>query len=64
MEYLKLHLVLWVGVLLLVNAYAQPINLDHIVAVINSDVITRTELNKELAMVVDQLQKRRVQLPP
>lgn len=38
--------------------------LDHIVAIVNSDVITRTELDKRLQRVADQLAQRQVSAPP
>src|SRR3569832_1325509 len=38
--------------------------LESIVAVVNSDVITRTELNTRLRTVKQQLQQQRAPLPP
>lgn len=43
------------------SAEVQP--LDHIVAVVNEDVITYTELEQRIGMVKDQLAQRNVNLP-
>lgn len=45
-------------------AQAEVRSLDYIVAVVNEDVITRTELDQRLAMIKDQLAQRDVSLPP
>ena len=38
--------------------------IDHIVAVVNDDVITDTELEKRMHLVKQQLQRRQAKLPP
>ena len=38
--------------------------IDHIVAVVNDDVITATELARELHMIKSQLQRKQTRLPP
>ncbi|MCF8197415.1 MAG: peptidylprolyl isomerase [Sulfuritalea sp.] len=43
---------------------AQPIEVDHIVAVVNSEAITAFELGARLATVERQLRDRKVQPPP
>ncbi len=43
---------------------AQPIEVDHIVAVVNSEAITNFELRARIATVERQLQDRKVQPPP
>ncbi|SDY31103.1 peptidylprolyl isomerase [Nitrosomonas sp. Nm33] len=45
-------------------ALTQMIPIDHIVAVVNEEVITRTELNDVIQNTIRQLQKQRIQLPP
>ena len=47
-----------------VVALSQAIPVDHIVAVVNEEVITRTELNDVIQNTVRQLQKQGIQLPP
>ncbi|SDY69891.1 peptidyl-prolyl cis-trans isomerase SurA [Nitrosomonas sp. Nm58] len=42
----------------------QVIPVDHIVAVVNEEIITRNELNDVIQNTTRQLQKQRVQLPP
>ena len=39
-------------------------SIDHIVAIVNEDVITRNELDEVIRTTVKQLQKQGVQLPP
>ena len=43
---------------------AEPIEADHIVAVVNSEVITRHELDSRLAAALSQLRKQGTPLPP
>ena len=43
---------------------AQPVELDHIIAVVNDDVITRHDLDERYARAVQQLQSRKIPLPP
>lgn len=43
---------------------AQPIEVDHIVAVVNNEAITAFELQARLATVERQLRDRKVQAPP
>lgn len=45
-------------------ALNQMIPIDHIVAVVNEEIITRTELNDVIQNTTRQLQKQRIQLPP
>ncbi|KAB2920053.1 MAG: molecular chaperone SurA [Dechloromonas sp.] len=45
-------------------AAAEPIEADHIVAVVNSEVITRHELDGRLAAALSQLRKQGTPLPP
>jgi peptidyl-prolyl cis-trans isomerase SurA len=56
------------GVLLLLSAgplgFAAEQDLDAIVAVVNEDVITRSELDQEMALVMVQLRARGTALPP
>lgn len=42
----------------------QVVELDRIVAVVNKDVITKTELNKRIELLKSQLKKNKTQLPP
>ena len=42
----------------------QVVPIDHIVAVVNEEVITRNELNDLIENTVKQLQKQGTQLPP
>ena len=39
-------------------------SIDHIVAIVNEEVITRNELDEVIRTTVKQLQKQGVQLPP
>lgn len=43
-------------------ALAQP--LDDIVAVVNDDVVVRSELNKEIALIIPQMQQQGTSPPP
>lgn len=45
-------------------AQSQIIPVDHIVAVVNEEVITRNELDELIQNTVRQLQKQGIQLPP
>ncbi|MHB1676105.1 MAG: peptidylprolyl isomerase [Sulfuriferula sp.] len=42
----------------------SPIQLDHIIAVVNDDVITRHDLDERYARAVQQLEARKIPLPP
>ncbi len=66
---LRLLLLCLLSSLALVPAHAQkkraqPIEVDHIVAVVNSEAITNFELRARIATVERQLQDRKVQPPP
>ncbi len=51
--------------LILLPASAKIVEeIDHIVAVVNDDVITATELARELRLIKSQLQRRQTRLPP
>ncbi|HBZ31358.1 MAG TPA: molecular chaperone SurA [Nitrosomonas nitrosa] len=47
-----------------VTVLNQVVPIDHIVAVVNEEVITRNELNDLIESTVKQLQKQGTQLPP
>lgn len=51
-------------VFLTAAAGAEVRSLDHIVAVVNEDVITQTELERRIGMIKGQLAQRNVSLPP
>ncbi len=57
-------LALLIAVSTLLPAHAAVIPLDHIVAVVNDEVITRQELDKRYAEVVKSLSKQNTPLPP
>ncbi len=46
------------------NDTAQPAELDHIIAVVNDDVITRHDLDERYDRAVQQLESRKIPLPP
>src|SRR5512139_1840899 len=48
----------------LLPAHAAVLPLDHIVAVVNDEVITRQELAKRYAEVVQSLSQQKTPLPP
>ncbi len=51
--------------LILLPASAKIVEeIDHIVAVVNDDVITATELARELRLIKSQLQRKQTRLPP
>lgn len=43
---------------------AQPITIDKIVAIVNNGVITQTELDRRVALLLSRLKGRHVALPP
>ncbi|HET9113321.1 MAG TPA: peptidylprolyl isomerase [Burkholderiales bacterium] len=46
------------------NGTAKPEELDHIIAVVNDDVITRHDLDERYDRAVQQLESRKIPLPP
>lgn len=46
------------------DSAAQPADLDHIIAVVNDDVITRHDLDERYDRAVQQLESRKIPLPP
>lgn len=48
----------------LVSAWANPVELDRIVAVVNQSVITRHQLDARVAQTIDQLRRQNTPPPP
>ena len=46
-----------------VHATTTPVELDRIVAVVNDDIVTQTELEKELAAIKLQLRQQNIRMP-
>jgi len=46
------------------SALAAPVPLDNIVAVVNNDVITQSQLDKQVEQTLRQLAQRKTQAPP
>ena len=46
------------------QAARDIVELDHIIAVVNDEVITRQDLDRRVAMVVKQLESRKTEVPP
>ncbi len=46
------------------DSASQPVELDHIIAVVNDDVITRHDLDERYNRAVQQLESRKIPLPP
>jgi len=46
------------------QANTAPIGLDRIAAIVNNDIITQTELDKELNTIKLQLRQQKIQIPP
>ncbi len=44
-------------------AAAKPIEIDHIVAVVNEDVVTRQELDEAIKVAIDRLRLQGIQIP-
>lgn len=63
---LMLGLVLALSVLSHAQAATQPqdVELDRIVAIVNKDVITSSELDEHVARIKQQLEQKNTQLPP
>ncbi len=60
----RLFLAAVLGLILLPASAKIVEEIDHIVAVVNDDVITATELARELRLVKNQLQRKQTRLPP
>lgn len=63
------HSRLIIGLLFLLGCHTaalakQVVELDRIIAVVNKDVITKTELDKRIHILKSQLKKNKTQLPP
>jgi len=65
MKLLRRHLLILVTALLLATAvHAAPEPMDRIVAVVNDNVLTQSELNDRVALVMTQLKRQNTNLPP
>lgn len=66
---MKLHRIFW-QILCLIPLLITPVHaaevalIDRIVAVVDNDVITRSELNERVYMIIQQLEKQGTPLPP
>ena len=43
---------------------AQPVEIDHVVAVVNNDIVLQSELDKRIRLVTEQISAKGQQLPP